>query len=242
MHLINDTIIVRAAWPLASIAHLPCLEDVEVVVVIHWLDNLLGMTDVHLDPFCQGVQGLIHQSTEELNILEHFPVGFLEEFLPEAMRQPIHKQLLLLQTEFLLNVDGLINVIVDPPGQRLWEVVFAGQFLEHFEVFAFLKVLLADVADKGTNAVDIVGKADTADSLNEDETKCLLVCGCNNVSKPHCEHDSSAPIIRPYILLIPRRAVNAFGDHPIAFNVDICHGSQKNSQHMRKTKVKQKNL
>lgn len=89
------------------------------------------------------------------------------------------------------------------------------QTSEDLVLFAFLKVLSPNVADERSNAVDVVSKCHTAESLNEDKAESLEIVGRNNISKSDCEHDVDCPIVRPNVYLVPRGKINVLCDHPV---------------------------
>jgi hypothetical protein len=144
--------------------------------------------------------------------------------------------------EFFSDIGRFLNVVVDTPFEVLCDIIFACEFAENFEVFAFLNILRSDIADEGTDAVDIVGETNTGDHFDEGQDHRLLVCCSSEVSKPDSEHHSGGPVIGPCVFLKPRRKVNIFVVHPVLLFVNTGHGNQENGHDMCKTEVKQKNL
>lgn len=79
-------------------------------------------------------------------------------------------------------------------------------------------VLLADRADKSPHIADVVSQSDAAEGLDEDQDNGLVVVGGRDVSKAHCQHDVSAPVVSPNVLYKPALVTNLeFGDPVVCF-------------------------
>lgn len=62
-------------------------------------------------------------------------------------------------------------------------------------------VLRPNVADEGTDPVDVVGETDNTEELDEDETDCFFLGGCCDIAEANCEHDVCSPVVGPDVLL-----------------------------------------
>lgn len=200
------------------------------------------MRDLHLYLLSQGEQRLLHEMVEEKHLLEDGLVGLFEIVSPEGSWQLGHKLHLLLNIEQLLDVGMLLDIIIDPPGERLADIVLIYQLLKDLHVFALHNILGADVGDQRSDAVDVIGQHHAADSLDEDHTKRLLIAHWHHIPKPNREHNRRSPIVRPYILFKPRSVHYILAHLPILLGVEVGHGDQKNGEHVSKAEVKEKNL
>jgi hypothetical protein len=83
------------------------------------------------------------------------------------------------------------------------------------EFFLFLLVFCLDFADDWADAVDVVGKGNAADSLNEDESDSFCKVGGRDISESDSEHDVGAPIIAPNIFSFPVLTLNVYFFVPV---------------------------
>lgn len=145
--------------------------------VVDVLDDFSRVTDMHLYFLCETEKGAFHEVFEEGEVLEYFFVGLFEELYFEAFGQFFDKEVLLFVVELFSDVGRFFDVIVDAPLEVLRDVIFACEFAEDFEVFAFLNILGSDIADEGTDAVDVVGETNAGDHFDESQDYGLLVGG-----------------------------------------------------------------
>lgn len=96
----------------------------------------------------------------------------------------------------------------------------------------FLLVLQSDIGNQSTNAVDVVSQNDTTDGFNKNHQASFLVTGRHDITKTNCKHNSSTPVIRPNILLIPSGVFYSFFDQPIICLIDFTNTKQNNRENM----------
>lgn len=123
---VHDVILKGESTFLAEVADLPLLEDNEVIVIIEFLDDFIGMAHPHLYPLCQVVQRFAYEGFEELYMFENLLIGFLEVLLLELDRQVANELLLLLKIESLSQFSVFFNIVIDLPGELLIESVLFG--------------------------------------------------------------------------------------------------------------------
>lgn len=84
-------------------------------------------------------------------------------------------------------------------------------------------ILKANISNESPNTIDVVGKNDAADRLNEDHKACFLIASGNDISESYSQHDGCAPVIRPNVLLVPGRVHYSLIQQPIWVLVHVRH-------------------
>lgn len=192
---IHEVVFDGEGGPFAEVADLSLLDDNKVIVIIHLLNDFVGVTHPHLDVLGQTIEGLADEGLEELDMFEDLLIGLLQILLLQLHRQVADELLLLLTVEPLPQLRIFLNVIVHLPRQILVEFVLLGQLLEDLRPLALLCILATDVLDEGADAVDVVGKDEAAEGLDEDETHRLLVVRSHNVSEADSQHHGTCPVV-----------------------------------------------
>lgn len=77
--------------------------------------GLFGVAHAHLDILCQTIDGLLHEKSEERQLMKDTLVGLFEEVFLEIFGEISHKGMFFFQIIIFLQVDGLLNVVVDFP-------------------------------------------------------------------------------------------------------------------------------
>lgn len=111
-----------------------------------------------------------------------------------------------------------------------------------FDTFAFLDILLSNIANQSSNSVDIVGKAHDTDDFNEDEAESFDVVTGREVSKANSEHDVDSPVVGPDILGKPPCLWNTLFYMPGSISFYFSHCREDYGQNMGKAEVKKHNL
>lgn len=142
---------------------------------------------------------------KEEQTLKDSLICFFEVVSTEGSWKFLHKLRLFFNVEQLLDIGMLLDVTIDLLRKRLTDMVFICKFLKDLQILALLYVLRANVGDQRTNTVDVVSEDDAADGLDEDHTQCFLIANWNHISESNGKHNRSAPVVRPYVLFIPRR-------------------------------------
>jgi hypothetical protein len=101
---VNDFIIEVATVLLADVPDLPLLEDHEVEVSIDVSDDLLGVRDPDLEMLGEVVDRPVEQVLEEDQLLENLVIGLTQVADPQGLGEFVHKLLVLLVVEDLLEV------------------------------------------------------------------------------------------------------------------------------------------
>jgi hypothetical protein len=140
------------------------------------------------------------------------------------------------------DVRRFFNVIIDLPLQFLCEIIFSGKFLKNFQVFAFFHILLANLADKHTNTIDVVSKSNTTDHFDHCQNNSLHVVGGIKVARSNSQHCCRGPVICPCVFLRPWSKANVFVVHPVFIFTRSSHGYEAESQDVGHRKIEEKNL
>ena len=149
---------------------------------------------------------------------------------------------LFFDVELFPDVHAFFDVVRNAPLELNRKPVLFRKLFEGFEVFALLKVLRPNVADEGSDPIDVVGEAHDAEDLDEDETEGFYVVGGRQVAEPDGQHDVDSPIVGPYVLREPVFGRDAFGSVPVVCGVDLRHRREKNCQNVGEAEVEEDHL
>ncbi len=83
-----------------------------------------------------------------------------------------------------------------------------------------------DVADKISDAIDIVSKSQATKGFDYNHTNSFFIVSRSNVSEANSEHDGSTPVITPSILFIPGAILKVHFCDPAAGRVDLTHENE----------------
>jgi hypothetical protein len=97
------------------------------------------------------------------------------------------------------------------------------KFLKDFAFFVALVVLGPDICDDSSHAIDVVGHDNATKGFYEGKTDGLIAVGGYDITKPDREHDVCSPVVRPNVLLGPRRIIDTLVYHPIGVGIYAGH-------------------
>jgi hypothetical protein len=97
------------------------------------------------------------------------------------------------------------------------------KFLKDFAFLVALVVFGTYICDDSSHAIDVVGHDNATKGFDEDKTDGLKRGGGYNITEPNREHDVCSPVVRPNVLLGPRRIIDTFGNHPIGVGIETGH-------------------
>lgn len=157
--------------------------------------------------FGQIHDGFVVEGIEEADI-EQWTVGLFSILGLHVFGEGVDDFFVLFELKLLFDEVRLFNEVVDFGLEFFGDFVLVAHPVKVFEFFLFLFVFCLNFADDRPDAVDVVGKRNTADSLNEDESDSFCKVGGRNISESDSEHDVGAPIIAPNIFSFPVLTLN----------------------------------
>ena len=94
------------------------------------------------------MDSLVGKVRKEVNSLKDALVGLFQIILLEYLRQVVNEFILFFDVELFLDVVGLFNIVADFQEKFVGDLVFLCQTSEDLVLFALLKILSANIADK----------------------------------------------------------------------------------------------
>lgn len=104
-------------------------------------------------------------------------------------------------------------------------------------VVVFLHLLLPEVVDEVTHAVDVVGQSYAAYHFDENQAAGLHDVGSSDVTEPDRQHDSGTPVVPPDVLLEPTSTQEHAILQPVGVIVEVRHRIQNDGQEVRKREI-----
>ena len=83
----------------------------------------------------------------------------------------------------------------------------------------FLLVLCLNLANNGSNAINIIGERNTGKRLYKDKYRGFRPIGSPQITKSNRQHNISAPIVSPNIFNIPRLVLYINNIIPIVIGI-----------------------
>lgn len=96
---------------------------------------------------------------------------------------------------------------------------------------------MAQVADEITHTVDIVGQANAADHLDEDEAQRLLPVGGHEIPEAHGEHNGGAPVVPPDVPFRPGRHLQPLPHQPVLPHIQVGHPVEQYREYVGKREI-----
>ena len=197
------------------------------------------MTNIHLNFLCKLIESPIHQSTKKWNLLKNRLISLFEILFFHARWETFDKSILFFNVKFFANVDALLNVVGDAPLKLIRKTVLIAQLLKSFVVFPLFEVLRPNVADEGSDPINVVSETHHRKYLNENEAKSFAVIGGWKVSEADSQHDVDAPVIGPNVLRKPAFARESFDLLPVVHGVEVGHRRQEDREDVGEAEVEE---